>query len=86
MTKLKSIALELLQKYEESETSVIWEFSGDIAKSEENLAVEVAKYRELIDKYAEQEPFGPCDLCRFNPPSSADGKPCTMCPAERRTE
>ena len=23
-----------------------------------------------------------CDLCRFNPPSSTDGKPCTMCPAE----
>lgn len=54
MTTLKSIALELLQKYEESETSVIWEYSGDIEKSEENLAVEVAKYRELIDKYAEQ--------------------------------
>lgn len=25
-----------------------------------------------------------CDLCRYNPPSSADGKPCTMCPAETR--
>lgn len=23
----------------------------------------------------------PCDLCRYNPPSSCDGKPCTMCPA-----
>lgn len=23
----------------------------------------------------------PCDLCRYNPPSSRDGKPCTMCPA-----
>ena len=23
-----------------------------------------------------------CDLCKFNPQSSADGKPCTMCPAE----
>ena len=23
-----------------------------------------------------------CDLCRFNPPSSRDGKPCTMCVAE----
>ncbi len=33
-----------------------------------------------------QEPFGPCDLCRFNPPSSADGKPCTMCPAEKGGE
>lgn len=23
----------------------------------------------------------PCDVCRYNPPSSGDGKPCTMCPA-----
>ena len=23
----------------------------------------------------------PCDLCRHNPPSSFDGKPCSMCPA-----
>lgn len=23
----------------------------------------------------------PCDLCVYNPPSSLDGKPCTMCPA-----
>lgn len=22
-----------------------------------------------------------CDLCGYNPPSSSDGKPCTMCPA-----
>ena len=25
---------------------------------------------------------GPCGLCRYNPPSSCDGKPCTICPAE----
>ena len=25
----------------------------------------------------------PCDVCRYNPPSSNDGKPCAMCPAER---
>lgn len=23
----------------------------------------------------------PCDACAYNPPSSCDGKPCTMCPA-----
>ena len=56
MTTLKSIALELLQKYEESETSVIWEYSVDIKKSEKYLDAEVTKYRELINKYAEQEP------------------------------
>lgn len=24
----------------------------------------------------------PCDVCRYNPPSSFGGKPCTMCPAD----
>lgn len=24
----------------------------------------------------------PCDVCRYSPPSSGDGKPCTICPAE----
>ena len=23
----------------------------------------------------------PCDVCAYNPPSSGDGKPCTICPA-----
>ena len=23
----------------------------------------------------------PCDLCAYNPPSSLNGKPCSMCPA-----
>ena len=41
---------------------------------------------EIVEKYAEQEPTSPCDLCRFNPPSSCDGKPCTMCPAEKGGE
>lgn len=26
----------------------------------------------------------PCDLCRFGPPSSGDGKPCTICPADAK--
>lgn len=30
---------------------------------------------------AQQEHTIPCDLCGYNPPSSFDGKPCTMCPA-----
>jgi len=27
------------------------------------------------------EQTSPCDLCMYDPPSSGDGKPCTMCPA-----
>lgn len=28
-----------------------------------------------------ERPQTPCDLCKYDPPSSFDGKPCTMCPA-----
>lgn len=31
-------------------------------------------------------PKTPCDLCRYNPPSSLDGKPCTLCVADGRAE
>lgn len=34
-------------------------------------------------KYGTPHPC-PCDVCRYNPPSSADGKPCSMCVAEGR--
>lgn len=30
------------------------------------------------------EPLSPCDVCMYSPPSSCDGKPCSMCPAIRR--
>ena len=38
--------------------------------------------REII-KAIEQDQLmpSPCDLCKFDPPSSGDGKPCCMCPA-----
>ena len=27
----------------------------------------------------------PCTFCAYNPPSSCDGKPCTICPAHKRS-
>ena len=30
------------------------------------------------------EPLTPCDVCKYNPPSSGGGKPCGICPAEGR--
>ena len=30
------------------------------------------------------EPLTPCDVCRFSPPSSGNGKPCCLCPADCR--
>ena len=32
--------------------------------------------------YRKQGDLSPCDVCRFNPPSSFDGKPCAICPAQ----
>ena len=31
-----------------------------------------------------QSEFAPCDVCLFNPPSSIGGKPCTVCPAQKK--
>jgi hypothetical protein len=42
---------------------------------------------ETHDKRTETHAcVSPCDICRHYPPSSADGKPCSMCPAERRSD
>lgn len=30
----------------------------------------------------EPKPISPCNVCRYNPPGSGDGKPCSMCPAQ----
>lgn len=40
----------------------------------------------LIIKYGTPIPDNatPCEFCRYNPPSSTDGKPCCMCPATGR--
>ena len=52
MTKmtLKEIALDLLEKYRESETGVIWEYSGHIEESLKKLDAECEKYREKIEE------------------------------------
>lgn len=48
-------------------------FDGYVAGKVETLAMR-------------REKSEPCDLCRHAPPSSGDGKPCTMCPAMGRIE
>lgn len=42
------------------------------------LGVTPDRLRELAQ--ADKEGISPCTFCRFNPPSSGDGKPCCMCP------
>jgi len=51
---------------------VMW---GEYSKGDYEEALEMAIQ-------ALEEKKSPCDLCRYNPPSSFDGKPCCMCPAE----
>lgn len=39
----------------------------------------------LYDRgYRKQSDLTPCDVCRFNPPTSGDGKPCFICPAQMK--
>lgn len=38
------------------------------------------RLEELVQAY--KEGISPCTFCGFNPPSSGDGKPCCICPAE----
>ena len=46
---LKEIALELLEKYRDSETSVIWEDSGHIEESIKKLSEECDEYMKAIE-------------------------------------
>ena len=47
---LKTIALELLKKYEEDERDLIYEFSGEADTEVGALKLEVEKYREEIEE------------------------------------
>ena len=51
MNQLKDIALELLDKYQESETSLIWETSGDVQNDLELLETETEDYYKLINSF-----------------------------------
>lgn len=55
------------------------------------VKVDGEELQRCIDRAVEQikkeeQPKTPCDLCRHNPPSSGDGKPCSYCPAEGEWE
>ena len=49
MNELKQIALELLEKYRQSERSLIWEYSGNIHESERLLEEECREYKKRIE-------------------------------------
>lgn len=37
--------------------------------------------REVKEQKSGFTKISPCDVCKFYPPSSGDGKPCSICPA-----
>ena len=50
MNELKQIAMELLEKYWQAETSLIWEYSGNISEEEKLLDEECREYRKRIEE------------------------------------
>ena len=44
----------------------------------------LAAIEDILGDEYDLEHLSPCTFCRFNPPSSCDGKPCCMCPAEKK--
>lgn len=66
----------------EEAINLYWNVRYNLANEKQKTALDVA-----FDALREQgERKCPCDLCRYNPPSSMDGKPCTMCPASAKEE
>ena len=49
--------------------------NGEISNETVNIILD-AFYKGTVSS-------SPCDVCRYRPPSSTDGKPCCMCPAEK---
>lgn len=49
-----------------------------IAKAFDRLAA----IEDILGDDYDLDRLTPCTFCQFNPPSSSDGKPCCMCPAE----
>jgi transcriptional regulator with XRE-family HTH domain len=37
-----------------------------------------------LDELVGRKAPSPCNQCRFYPPSSCDGKPCAICPAQAK--
>ena len=54
--------------------------NGYLKSTARRYGVSPDRLRELAQ--ADREGILPCTFCRFNPPSSSDGKPCCMCPAQ----
>lgn len=68
-----------------SQTAISHYENGRIKPNVDTIAA-IAKHYNVSADYllglTDKKAKTPCDLCRYAPPSSSDGKPCRMCPVE----
>lgn len=69
--------MQSIPQYKVSANGTYWWYSAEMFEVIED---------EKQKRDSEECGDSPCDLCRFSPPGSGDGKPCTMCPAEGKVE
>ena len=71
----KDAVLHMIDINIEPHTHGAWDSGYNVALSE---------IKEKIKQMPTVE-VEPCTFCVYNPPSSCDGKPCTICPAHKRS-
>ena len=66
-----------------SQTAISHYENGRIKPNVDTIAA-IAKHYNVSADYllglTDKKAKTPCDLCRYAPPSSSNGKPCCMCP------
>lgn len=70
---------------EDIEDAIDIERDGQDIKKSELVVLGLKIARKYVNKTPTVEAT-PCTFCIYNPPSSGDGKPCTMCPAVAKGE
>lgn len=90
--RIKELREQVGEKQEElgemifsSQTAISHYENGRIKPTVDTIAA-IAKHYNVSADYllglTDKKAKTPCDLCRYAPPSSSDGKPCCMCPVE----
>ena len=68
--------MELAERTLNSNKKIL-EVAEDVQKHNEKLIEQNEQLVRAMKNY-----IVPCDLCKFNPPSSFGNKPCSVCPAQ----
>ena len=58
------------------------DFSCEDCEKFDELVDRLAAIEDILGDEYDLDCLSPCILCQFNPPSSSNGKPCCMCPAQ----